>query len=331
MIEIRKTHNIKLIQNCWLDLESGGIAPFQTYRMQYQIWKRRFVYRRTKKIRFVYYVVFSDGKPQIILPLAVQNKSLVSLSNINGMRDYDFIYPKTMSVENFSAFFNEFLNEVGVKLVLSNISRNSIINTLIESPYFVGDVSENVFIALPFGDDYEVYYNGLNKHVKQNLRTAYNRMKTDVKQYQFKVYKTNQMNEETFNEVNTVYCDRRKRHFHNNNFLHSIYLKKIDFLTKEYRYNPSSFNAVVRIDDKVAAFMSGFIDYNSRTVFIPRLAIDDSFARYSPGMILLNETAKYICDSNDVDILDLFGTNGDYKHSMGGVEYKKKNIVFNPR
>ena len=44
------------------------------------------------------------------------------------------------------------------------------------------------------------------------------------------------------------------------------------------------------IDGEVAAFLEGFIDKGS--ILVPRLAINEKYKRYSPGLILCNEIIK---------------------------------------
>ena len=50
----------------------------------------------------------------------------------------------------------------------------------------------------------------------------------------------------------------------------------------------------IRIDDELAAFMQGTLNSDWSEYEIPRLAINDKFAFFSPGMILVNEAIKYM-------------------------------------
>ena len=52
------------------------------------------------------------------------------------------------------------------------------------------------------------------------------------------------------------------------------------------------------IDGKVAAYFDAFIEQEG--LVIPRLAIVESFNRYSPGIVLLNEAIKYIFEKGNV-------------------------------
>lgn len=68
---------------------------------------------------------------------------------------------------------------------------------------------------------------------------------------------------------------------------------------------------------------------NERYVVL-RLAIDVSFIRYSPGLMLINETIKYFTKDNHISILDL-----PYGHEKCKFDMEQKIIIaivmiFNP-
>ena len=52
-------------------------------------------------------------------------------------------------------------------------------------------------------------------------------------------------------------------------------------------------------------------------VIIPRLVLNDKFARYSAGMLMINETVKKLIEKG-ITCLDLAIGNENYKFVMGG-------------
>ena len=62
------------------------------------------------------------------------------------------------------------------------------IKSIVEKREFLSeDDVENVAVLLE-EETYDDYFSSLTKHAKQNIRTAYNRMSTDQKSYECKLY-----------------------------------------------------------------------------------------------------------------------------------------------
>lgn len=88
------------------------------------------------------------------------------------------------------------------------------------------------------------------------------------------------------------------------------------------------FVAIVKIDGQVAAFMEGYNNVRMESLEVPRLAINDEYYFYSPGVLLVNETMKWIYGQDDVSILDLCRGTEKYKTDMGGIVYSTLNYVL---
>ena len=85
-----------------------------------------------------------------------------------------------------------------------------------------------------------------------------------------------------------------------------------------------NFYAILKCDNELIAFMSGIQENHSFRV--PRLSINDEFFKYSPGIILINETIKSLSVSHPKIDLDLGIGDEKYKKSMGGTEYDMMRI-----
>lgn len=98
--------------------------------------------------------------------------------------------------------------------------------------------------------------------------------------------------------------------------LKAIYEVKSGCATASLRQLPSAELYVLEIDHQPASFM---IVYRHRDhLLMPRLAIDTSFGRYSPGILLILEAAKRWMTEGVVDF-DMCRGDERYKKEMGGI------------
>ena len=73
---------------------------------------------------------------------------------------------------------------------------------------------------------------------------------------------------------------------------------------------------VLNIDEKIAAFMHTYVHNNH--VIMPKLAIDTSLSRYSPGILLIQEAMKLFIERKIIDF-DLCRGDERYKIEVGGI------------
>ena len=97
------------------------------------------------------------------------------------------------------------------------------------------------------------------------------------------------------------------------------YMKNINFMTESLRHMHSSMSVMLFIDNELAAFMSGLKSPGESDYIIPRLSINGKYSFYSPGMLLVNETVRYLIEKTSNRNLDLSLGTENYKTQMGGV------------
>lgn len=101
-------------------------------------------------------------------------------------------------------------------------------------------------------------------------------------------------------------------------------------LKNRYHYVNRTFEAEnvfaseVRINDTLGAFMVGYVNNDNASVVVPKLAINDCYRHYSPGIILINETIKQLI-TRGIKELDLARGTERYKFVMGGALYHTLN------
>ena len=280
-----------------------------------------------------YYVVFEQDKPILIAGFRKYNKDTVILLGSRAGYDYcDIIWS------------NENVFEDGIKLVFAELKRSKIKNiiwkfwevdsysfTTIKKLVNVVEINEvkNTRINIGNYDSYDDYWKSLGKHAKQNVRTAYNRLKRENKKIEFKFYDSNTICENNFctklDEFLDLYLVRQSLKYKGGKKLHQLYLSKFNYITNSLR-NDHSIMMEIRIDDELAAFMQGTLNSDWSEYEIPRLAINDKFAFFSPGMILVNEAIKYMMGNTDIKIFNLCRGDEKYKYDMGGENYYTANV-----
>jgi len=139
--------------------------------------------------------------------------------------------------------------------------------------------------------------------------------------FSFDVIKGADLLKEDEDVIMDIYLTRRGEHEKTDSFIHKFYLRHLHYYTVAHRKLDSSYFGILRINNKIAAFWSGFANPNKDYISCPRLALNGDFARCSPGIILLCETAKVLEQKTGICKLDLSRGNHDYKMRMGGECY----------
>lgn len=324
MISIKKHRTIFSLKSAWLSIErsSKDFAIFQTYEFQKALFYRLPIYAVQEKAIYAYYEVKKDNKTVIIAPVShnLNSKRYSIIGNMGGVAIYDFIYDKSIGFELFSKCIDELFRKIKADSWDFNwVSGDGMLyKYLIEKEGVTAKEISNVAIPLP--DTYDAYYNALSKHTRQNIRTAYNRLNSDGKQFEFELIAGKKLSRKKLNSLIEVYNNRHvQRYGIHISKLKDLYLKYFDYITRFYNNSNENYYGILYIDKKIAAFFSG-AKYN-KSIVVPRLSILDEFSRYSPGIVLINETMQKIIGDEKIDRFDLSKGNEKYKYTMGGIEY----------
>lgn len=265
--------------------------------------------------------------------------------DVNGCEYCDFIYADNVNIERYVEKLKVYLDSpILCPMVLENAKLYQ--ECCCFSSYSFIREKSNVHIFLD--NKYNDYFSGLSKSVRQNLRTAYNRLFKDSHTFEIKIihnidnitsseyisqngiqasmecnYITKKITlsekEELFSTMIDLYVDRHSKQYNvQTSSLKKWYLKKLNFSTVSLKKLDNGFSSLLFIDGKLAAFMSGFKNQYGTTLVIPRLSINSDFLFYSPGLMLVNETIKYLYSQTSVKELDLSQGTEKYKFDMGG-------------
>lgn len=200
-------------------------------------------------------------------------------------------------------------------VVIKRLKTNSSAFNKLKS--YVKFEDDSACVKIDYSADYEAYYGSLSKHARQNLRTAYNRLKTDNLEYKFEFIE-GRVSSKLASKLKGLYLNRRAKKYSNMSIVKKL-IYKIDEPISKVCFNlKNSFSAILYIHGKIAGYMAGVI--KNGEALVPRLAIDDYFSRYSAGVILVNETVKELI-KKEIFTLDLATGTETYKTQMGGVLY----------
>lgn len=183
-------------------------------------------------------------------------------------------------------------------------------------------ISSEIAVWMNVPDDMSDYHVALSKHVRQNLRTARNRIVKSGLNMEI-VCGMNELDEQTIQDMEHIYVDRQKQKFVDNSqgirkmkFRLSQWCRvqrnqKYDIVSEALR-EKHGWSILVKIDDQIAAFANGLIWQG--VVYFVRVSYDMKYAFYSPMYQGIYEAVKQLVGKDAVRILDF--TRGDEKYKL---------------
>lgn len=295
----------------------------------------------TVGLREVNYVLYKDDIAIAIAPLLVKNKNSCREIFLRGMFTpagyLDFIYRKDIEYEDFVHLINEIrAHYKGARFYFSKINENALIVPFLKEIFCLSDfeIKKETCVAIHIPNTYEHWLSTLSKNARQNLRTSYNRLKTDNREVKTEIFYRQLIPAKTYRKILLLYCQRLAE----KNKLKPVFalslllftIKAINPASRSLKYSRDGFHALTFIDGQVASCCSGYICLDSR-IIIPRFSINSKLARYSPGGILINEVIKDIIGKNEnsdypIISFDLSRGAEKYKYTYGGTPYN--NLTF---
>lgn len=274
-----------------------------------------------------FYVVFDENDPLIIAPVFVKKK-IVTVAGTDEFFDYvDLFYRGDIKKERLKDAFESlmfFFSEYGASTIRWNyvpeesISREFLLDLKCEYKQ-----TDNTEIAFLKNED---YLSRLSKSTKQNLRTAENRLKRENKTFKLLSNLCQPLPDEILHECIDIYCERQREKYGKGLF-NQLLIKTFNYSTEMLRKQKGVIITLM-IDGNVAAFMFGYINHIRKSYEVPKLAISDRYAFYSPGMILVNRSIQLFTDTTDIRFLDLCRGTEQYKLKMGGKIYHTYNYTI---
>lgn len=304
----------KQLKKCISNIE---LLPNMTFEF-YRNWNNT-IFRKLKANKQLIYCLFEELQPKAMLLLErTKNNELCST---NLLDYFDIIQLSEINSNETKLFIKEILKKENLnEIIFYNCRQDSILFQVFAE---VKKFKIDTCVKINIGGSYEEYYLGLSKSSRQNIRTAYNRMNTDGKIFDF-VYSENPKEIKKYKSaMKRIYVNRTKEK-NNLGIIKKWFYREFEPLVESMVKTPNLTWGGVFINKKLAGYYLGL--RNDNEIMIPRLSIDIKYARYSVGNLLINETIKYLINNKNYKIFDLAQGNEPYKYVMGGVEHFKYNF-----
>ena len=349
-ITFHQYNNLHDIEDSWrsLDQQAERLSLGYIHYTYYQTYEwNEFLYHHTLRglgaltTAMRYDLTRVGGRPFAILPMAVtrsSKKARIPSCRVGGVLNMVCPYPYEGHEEVMEAIAAHLRSSCqGMTLSLADVpcctALARIMRTLSPDPI------ERTSFHVPLSQfaSHEAYVASLPKNIYKNIRKAYNHLTTDGKTMELKVFDhAHQAPAHTLRHLWRFYF-RRKMMWrsqkanaltHLTTTLKAIYEVKSGCATASLRQLPSAELYVLEIDHQPASFM---IVYRHRDhLLMPRLAIDTSFGRYSPGILLILEAAKRWMTEGVVDF-DMCRGDERYKKEMGGINEPPDFVIAYPK
>ena len=347
-ISIREESDITSLKNEWQQLDQYALQQihdgklkyieysfYQTYTWNSYIHK---TYKHSKK-KVYYTVVSADKDIKIIVPTLVNmsNKSIkIMTGNIAGIINIVCPYRDGPTIQTIVSVIQLLKNKYsnGWHVMLKNIPRHSLFMETFADQGFKFSERGSYHIPLKDYANYEEYISNLGKNMYKNIRKAYNHISTDGIDMKLHVYdKSNHPSKRLLLKIWILYYKRMLTWKHKKQTL-SAHISCIFKAYKECLYGRQTRSMkeleqselyVLTLNNKIAAFMHVYNHYGY--ALMPKLAINHSFSRYSPGILLLLESLKLMIKKGVKDF-DMCRGDERYKKEIGGVMEPLAEIIW---
>lgn len=266
----------------------------------------------------------------------IGSNKLKMLGDTQGCGHTDFLFKPGLSEEEAHRCINLFMSKYGKRIHLDRINENSLLHS-----YFAKQKETEITsgewpcVRIKFTEDIDRHIKALSASVRQNLRTAYNRMKRDSIEYELKIWMPqNAMEPQDRKKITNLYLQRLFGRYKSRKagnllykFYKTIYYSCIKHDSRSLRKSGNAFHAALFNGEECMCFMSGFANHEETRAVIPRLAINDTYKFYSPGYILICETMKWLATHSAIREIDLSRGTEKYKIDMGGELYHTHSYV----
>lgn len=343
---IKSIKDFEALECDWKQLEDGkDMTAFQTYEWNHLLIEEFFhlLYNRLfAEVKC--YVVTEQQKAVAILPVIIQKRNAKIMWW--GRKKGSYILGDG-SWSDYLNFIYKEPNAQAWELILNNLPKPFFVNFLRSNTEICkflagrGDVcGQHPSVFVPLMSDAAEYLASLSKSVRQNLRTAANRMaKADVA-YELRI-EDGKLDASLANELVSMHYDRAKiknqRNYKKNLHWISRNLRNSykEYQNKQYNIiyhsmtsNTSGVTVVIYLNGVPAGYMYGLRD--SDAVRIMHNCINEEYKFYSP---MFKGAYDFICEEinnkrYNVSQIDFTRGNESYKFQLGGEELPLNNFAI---
>ena len=340
-----------IVERKWLDLPviwdelfdtNDSATPYQSFEFQSFTGKgkpQRQNLFRLLGVREFNLVLYNHDRPVAIAPLLVKKRRdgyIVYMRGHFTTADHlDFIH-NGWSYDDMQFLLDYVKKQLGnVTFHFDRIPEHFLTCGYLTRYFANAKIEKNECYAIPIFNHYDEWLGGLSKSVRQNLRTAENRLHRDHVDSSVRFIIGAPVDRAVYREMLSVYADRFlvKNRFNFGLFrgmvkkLLSYYLAQ-DKMSKWLQKADNNFHAILYLNSEIAAFASGLVFRDGR-LLTSRLNILSKYARYSPGGLLISAIIRHVIALNTsgetaigkMDLSQEGAKQNSYKISYGGELY----------
>ncbi len=309
-------------------------SPYQRIEYLKLAIQNHFPYSILRCSRPIFIRFNIDGIPSLIMPFS---KSLFSenycfFGDRAGAGYLDVIYRGDLSPLLARACFELLIKEFQNSFFYFNRIKKNTQTYSILSEMVASSGSEKC-VAVAIRGDYNFYYQSLSIGVRQNFRTAKNRILKHSKSLSILQLNGKEVSGSILNAMVSLYVKRLGGRYNGRfRFINALFLRFFDIGFIAMRKLDFSIVYLIYVDNKLAGFMYCLVEGDE--LIVPRLAIDDSFSFYSPGILLVMSAIKGLYLSEEIKNFDLMHGQESYKFKVGGelhecysFQFSKNNLL----
>lgn len=187
-----KERPFRSLKRIWQELYAANTSasPFASYEFAR-------ILRKAYAVELFYggwprfFVFYKGGRPIMIAPLVMRlRKSGVEYLGFGSrfrIVSEEFIYDDCFSADDMETCLHLLFSKVR-HINFKFLSDSGLLYKVMKSRFPFPEWGNEINVMLKLASTYDEYIASLSKNMRQNIRTAYNRLKTDNLDYRFEIY-----------------------------------------------------------------------------------------------------------------------------------------------
>lgn len=338
VVKIQK-ENIFEIKNDWKKLEQGSdMTYFQSYDWTEMLIK--YAPANNWWYESAFFSVEKDGMVLLIAPVWIikHDYKLINKRGCYFFARYEWSDYVNLVYDQFDSHALEvlfsFLKEkYSIKsCYFENLKEETSLYKYIIMYKNVQSNSVATCVELHLPDSVEDYFVYLSKNSRQNIRTAYNRMKkNDIEHSVIMEDSDIDRNECILLREQRCVTKGRKKKFSINTVKYKLIEKFLLFRFKDYipiKDDANSKFISFYSENELKAFFNYGYSKHVNTVYAMSAGFDYEYSKYSPGLIAMYEFILNAIEGKTVKTVDFTRGTEFYKYTLGGTEHFIHNVKF---
>lgn len=337
-ISVFKREELSILRNEWLFLEKGSeMTYFQSYHWNYMLTQK--TPADSKNCEAIYCLVKNqDGVPLLIAPLwiikstfRIFNKKGVYVIGRQGWSDYLNLIYQDFDSHAVSFLIRWLQDTYHVRqFFFEQLKETTSLYLYIKNHYIVNDSVATTCVHISLPVSIEDYQKTLSKSTRQNLRTAYNRLQKNGCFITFNF--DDRPDLELCNQMRSLRVAKKEKRNYTfygrlKRYIRQKCVLEFPSYLPFYEDSQSRFMTAY-INGEFCAFFNYGLDEIHGEIIVMAVGVDEKYAKYSPGVLLLYEYIKNQIVRRDVENVDLTRGEEKYKYTLGGCDHFIHSVNF---